>query len=142
MKNISQLLLTMRTSIISVVLVLLGALYSTQSALSQQVLSQLRVYADHGDYADVDNPQCHVRQSAIRRIFGLNRATPIRVSRQAFCEENELKIPAEVTEDFSLEIQFEIQRCRHRLQFRHHRCRRKTRSAAYVFEKIGRGERI
>jgi hypothetical protein len=42
-------------------LVLFGMLYPTQLALAQQVLSEKRVYADHGDYADVDNPQCHVR---------------------------------------------------------------------------------
>jgi hypothetical protein len=30
--------------------------------------------------------------------------------------------------EFSREILVEDQRCRHRLQFRHHRCRRKTRS--------------
>jgi hypothetical protein len=36
----------------------------------------------------------------------------------------------------------EKQRCRHRLQNRHHRCRRKTRSDVQVIEKIGRGERI
>jgi hypothetical protein len=36
-------------------------LLTTTSVLSQEVLSQLRIHADHGDYADRDNPQCHVR---------------------------------------------------------------------------------
>jgi hypothetical protein len=51
----------MRKWILSVVLALFGSLYPIQLVFSQEVLSEKRVYADHGDYADVDNPQCHVR---------------------------------------------------------------------------------
>jgi hypothetical protein len=63
----------MRKCIFSVVLVLFGLLYPIQSALSQELLSQKRVYADHGDYADVDNPQCHVRgqDNPTKVILGL-----------------------------------------------------------------------
>jgi nucleoid-associated protein YgaU len=45
-----------------VLLILLSCVvFLTQSVSGQELLSEKRVYADHGDYADVDNPQCHVR---------------------------------------------------------------------------------
>jgi hypothetical protein len=47
--------------IASLLLVVSWVLYPIQSASGQELLSEKRVYADHGDYADVDNPQCHVR---------------------------------------------------------------------------------
>lgn len=51
----------MRRCILSFVLGLSSLVFATQLAFSQELLSQKRVYADHGDYADIDNPQCHVR---------------------------------------------------------------------------------
>lgn len=64
---------TMQKPIFLAILALFGLLYPLQSAFCQQLLSEKRVYADRGDYADIDNPQCRVRgqDNASNLIVGI-----------------------------------------------------------------------
>jgi hypothetical protein len=51
----------MHKTLFSLIFALLFLAWPFSPAFGQELIAEKRIYVDHGDYADVDNPQCHVR---------------------------------------------------------------------------------